>query len=275
LVSGGGLAFGGAVSTTGNTLTVTGANNTTISGVISGGGGVIKSAAGALTFPSSVTHTYTGTTSVTGGTLRVDGTLAAGGGAVSVGNGAPDTGTLAGAGTVSRDVNINNGGTVSPGNGVPGDSGIVANLTLDTGVVTLNSGGTYQVQVTTRADQGSAGADWDHLTLTSLSVAATPEARFKISLISLTASNVPGPLPGWDQEDSQTWTIATVPAANVSGFNPAKFQIDTTQFTNHNPVLANFYVWQDGNAIKLTYVPEPAAAWCLLAGGLLVRRRRR
>ncbi len=65
----GNLIIGGAVATAGNTLTLTGGFNSTISGAISGAGGLIKSGSGTLTL--SANSSYTGGTTVNGGTLIV------------------------------------------------------------------------------------------------------------------------------------------------------------------------------------------------------------
>ena len=88
----GGVTLGAAAlsnNSTANTLTITGADNTTISGVISDGGtstgdSITKAGAGTLTFSNSI-NTYTGVTTITAGILAV-GSVAvegAGGGTAS------------------------------------------------------------------------------------------------------------------------------------------------------------------------------------------------
>ena len=56
----GNLAFGGNINNAGFLLTVSGASNTTVSGVISGSGGLTKNGAGTLTIGGA--NTYTGAT---------------------------------------------------------------------------------------------------------------------------------------------------------------------------------------------------------------------
>jgi autotransporter-associated beta strand protein len=63
----GNLAFGGNINNAGFLLSVSGASNTTLSGVISGSGGLTKNGAGTLTIGGA--NTYTGATTVNGGDL--------------------------------------------------------------------------------------------------------------------------------------------------------------------------------------------------------------
>ena len=76
----------------------------TVSGSISGTGGIIKSAAGTLLL--SGVNSYGGVTSVNGGTLVVNGSIS---GAVAVNS----TGTLQGIGTIGGLVTVNSGGILS------------------------------------------------------------------------------------------------------------------------------------------------------------------
>jgi autotransporter-associated beta strand protein len=90
----------------GVTLTVGGdGDDTTYSGVLSGGGGIVKIGTGTLTLTG--TCTYSGTTSVASGVLSVIGSLAS---PVSVATG----GTLAGAGSVGGAASVASGGTLAP-----------------------------------------------------------------------------------------------------------------------------------------------------------------
>ena len=112
----------------------------TVSGNISGTGGIIKSAAGTLLL--SGVNSYGGVTSVNGGTLVVNGSIS---GAVAVNS----TGTLQGIGTIGGLVTVNSGGILSPGNS-PG--------TITLGSLTLNGGAQTNVELggTTRGSQYDA-----------------------------------------------------------------------------------------------------------------------
>ncbi|MEY3480634.1 MAG: hypothetical protein RIQ71_1409, partial [Verrucomicrobiota bacterium] len=70
----GDLTFGGAITNKGNLLTVSGAANTAINGIVSGNGGLTKSGAGSLTLGGD--NTFTGTLAANVGTVVVNGTQA-------------------------------------------------------------------------------------------------------------------------------------------------------------------------------------------------------
>ena len=67
--SAGALTFGGAIDTKGFALTIDGAANTTMSGVIIGSGSLTKNGAGTLTLSGAADNTFTGTTTVNAGTV--------------------------------------------------------------------------------------------------------------------------------------------------------------------------------------------------------------
>lgn len=90
-------------------LTVSDGGSSTISGVISGAGGLTQSGTGTLTL--SADNTYSGQTTVSSGTLNVTGTV---GGDVAIASGA----TLAGNGTIEGSVTQQAGGILAPGSGI-------------------------------------------------------------------------------------------------------------------------------------------------------------
>jgi len=63
------LTLSGNVNNGGFLLTETGAGNVTMTGVISGTGGLLKTGPGTLTLSGAASNTYTGSTTVSGGTL--------------------------------------------------------------------------------------------------------------------------------------------------------------------------------------------------------------
>ncbi|HEY8932311.1 MAG TPA: autotransporter-associated beta strand repeat-containing protein, partial [Rariglobus sp.] len=88
--AGGTLAVSGTVGLGSNTLTVVGGSGTTFSGSIQGTGGYTQTS-GTVTFSGGSANTYSGTTNVTGGTLslgKTAGVNALAGGAINIGSGA-------------------------------------------------------------------------------------------------------------------------------------------------------------------------------------------
>ena len=120
------LALGGTLNNGGNTLTVSGAGNTSFAGIISGGGGLTKNDAGNAIL--SAANTYTGGTILNNGTLTANNNTAMGNGTVVI-NGGTIASTAA--------ANISNAITLQ---GSAGLSGITTsgNLTQAGGSYTLN-----------------------------------------------------------------------------------------------------------------------------------------
>jgi autotransporter-associated beta strand protein len=106
----------------------TAGNAATLSGLVTGVGGINKLGAGTLTLTAA--NTFAGNSVVNGGVLAVNGNHAAVTGTTTVNN----TGTLAGTGTLGGPVTVNSGGTVRGGT----DTGTG---TLTTANVTVASGG--------------------------------------------------------------------------------------------------------------------------------------
>ncbi len=132
----GGLVIGGNVNTGGLALTIGGASNTSVGGIISNTGTLTKSGAGTLTL--SAANTYSGTTTVSAGILTVLNTSTSsavgvlGSGAVSVAAGAT--------------LRFNNANTVDDGyliNNAISGAGSLNFAGPNGAVTTLNVGNTY------------------------------------------------------------------------------------------------------------------------------------
>ncbi len=147
----GNLAFGGPISLGANFLAVSGANSTTISGNISGTGGLLKRGPGNLTL--SGINTYTGNTSINGGNLIVQGgaalldtgtvTLAASGATLTIGT-SETIGSLQGGGTTAITANqtltIAQAGNATYAGSISGAGALTKN---GAGTLTLTGNNTY------------------------------------------------------------------------------------------------------------------------------------
>ncbi|MCA0400286.1 MAG: autotransporter domain-containing protein [Proteobacteria bacterium] len=127
-LSAGSIAGAGSYILGANALTV-GSNNlsTTVSGVISGTGSLVKTGTGTLTLTGA--NTYSGGTTISNGVLAVNGSI---GGTLDI----LTNGRLQGSGTVG---NMSVSGTIAPGNSIG---------TLNVaGSVTFNPGSIYAVEI--------------------------------------------------------------------------------------------------------------------------------
>lgn len=247
------------------------------SGNISGGMNFVGSGTTIL----SGANTYTGSTAISAGTLEVDGSL--GNTAVAVAPGA----TLSGKGAInnagSNAITIN--GTIAPGTPT-----VTANLT-STGTMVWPSNGTYAWKLNLASPTSGStvtdshgtlytdktGANWDQLTLSSLSASS----GFSIQVIGLTPS---GQTSAFNESQSYQWVAANVPAGTApTNVNfvlppPTGFSGDSS-FGVFSAMLEPATTTGDSTddlVILYTPSPEPSALALsgLAAGGLLLRRRR-
>jgi autotransporter-associated beta strand protein len=206
----------------------------TIPGDITGSGPLAKLGNGTLILPG--TYDYSGTVAIYGGALMVNG-LVESTAMMEVTNGA----TLDGIGTVTGPVTVD--GTVAPGTNSVG--------TLTTGGEIWDANGSMIFSL----NNGTNSAGWSLLNITAgLDVTAKSAAPFTIKLVSLTSSNTPGPITGFNPAASNTWTIATT-ASGFTNFEAFDFVVDTTAFAN--PLAGVFRVATNGNSLVLNYAVAP------------------
>lgn len=259
LLIGSGGNITGPVTTSG-TLNFTSPGNQTLSGVISGTGG-LNISAGTTTLSGN--NTFSGPTSIAGGKLVVTGTNT-GGGTVTIGSG----GVFGGSGSFSGPVIVNSGGSVSPGNS-PG--------TLSVGATTFAGGGNFDFEI--NSVTGTPGTQWDLLSVSgALTITATSGSPFTVNLKSLTLADTAGLVSDFNNTNSYTWKFVQT-SGGVSGFAADKFQFNTSNFQN-SLGIGSFFVTNIGNDlfVNFTPVPEPST-YALMALGLgvivvLARRRR-
>lgn len=224
----------GNLSVTCNTISTT----ATLSGVLSGPGGLTKSGFPGFTGTLRLTanNTYAGPTTVNSGTLLIDGSIAS---ATTVNSG----GTLGGVGLVGP-VTLMSGGSLAPGNSV----GL-----LSSGDASFRAGSNYELEIRTSGN-GLPGADWDSLTVNGVLDLSTLTAanRFNVRLKTLEGSGAPGSLSDWNPGIDHTWPSIVTTTGGISGvFDSALFNIDTTGF--QNAMHGTFQVIQDGNNLNLLY----------------------
>ncbi len=287
LVDGGVFALGstrdtvGAVtlasgSITGTTGVLTGSaydlRSGSVSAVLGGRNRVAtKSTAGIVTLTGA--NTYTGATNLDAGALVLgSGGSIAGASRITVAAGA----TLAGISTTNTaPVTVN--GTLSPG--ALSASGISSIGTLATGAEIWNGGGSYLWQVDRVPALGSAGANWDRLSIGgSLTLNATSANPFVVRVIGLEAGGGVGAITGFDNTRSYSWSLLT--ASSISGFSAGEFRVDASVFAATNPLGGgSFAVAQSGGSLNLVFTPVPEPrTYALLLGavtlGFIVVRRR-
>ena len=247
---------------------VTATNNTlTVSGVISGDGGVDVIASdsnGVGTVVLSGDNSYLGETIVSAGTLEINGNQSSATGDVTIDAGA----TLAGVGTIGGDTTIS--GTHAPGTS-PG-------IQTFTGDLTYNAGADIDWELDANTVAGR-GTDYDGIDLDG----GTLDFSGSTSLdLLFNGGNVLWSDTFWTTD--QIWNIYTG-AATVSNFGNLTFTTSldsgSNAFGTGNTSDGMFSLEDTGTGINLLYtvtpVPEPSALALVGIGllGLGGRRRRR
>jgi autotransporter-associated beta strand protein len=226
--SGGSLSLN--VSTGTPTITVTN-QSATINTGLAGSKGFAKTGAGTLILAG--TGLYTGTTNVKDGSLLVNGTL--NNSAVTVAT----AGTLGGTGSLLGAVSLD--GTLAPGNA---GIGTLTNVN----VLTLNSASAIKWEI---ADwNGTAGTGFDTVIISALALNATAANPIVIRISERALANF--------SESRKAFTLIQS-ASPITGFDPAKFTVDTTGFTSG---AGAWSIRQTGNLLELVYTrPNTAPAF--------------
>ena len=284
------------------TVSVTGANNLTVAGPVSGVGGLIKADTGTLTL-TNVTNSYSGDTTVAGGKLVVaSGSSLTGGGSVTVGSNA----TLNVNGSVAGPVSVGSNGLLS-------GTGSIGGLTLQTGATVSpgNSVGALQVSDAanvwnggssiffefrnadtapgTAGTQGTPGTDWDYLNLTtgSLAINATSASPISIRIDSWLVDNSGhGAAANFDPFQSYSWLFLHAGGGISYASGSDVFAVDASTFGAGvfgagNPydslAAGTFFVSGTTNDLYLNYssVPEPSSLFLVGAASLIAGRHRR
>jgi fibronectin-binding autotransporter adhesin len=312
-------------NTTGTGSLTIGNNNvtSTFAGVIRNSSGTLAiSKTGLGTLILTGANTYAGGTTINGGTLlakNLSSSGATGSNPVTINAGGLLGGGAVGTATAGN-FNVNGlvvvspgtssrGGTISAGASSllsPGQTDTTADLTTggqtwtggssdgSTGGVfawKLNlsnnsTGATYQSGTLNAA---KTGANWDELSVPTLSVAASPTSQFNIQIIGLgTASTSSTGAAGtaFNPNLSYQWVALNLPSTNtMTGVTPANFHIDATNVpANVNGFFSvgSLTTFNDTDPgfldVVISYSPAPEPTSLLLlaagAGGLLLRRRR-
>lgn len=255
----------------GVTIEGSGSGLVTISGNITGGGGLTKNGPN-FNLVLSGTNSYTGATTVGSGTLFVNGNSSAATGTVSVNSG----GILTGNGTVGGAVLVNNGGRVEAGNSGIGTLAVANN-------VTVNSGGTL------RAELGASTADQLNMTgsnyildLKNGTVMSLVSSGFNSSTFTYTLADLNGTgnvlrLNGANVAIDTDLAIFTSTGGNAGNNSNSNLTISLSGF---NLLAGDKFTLRrasNGDFVLLfTPVPEPAGilvvCGLVTAGGLAWRR---
>jgi len=247
----------------------------------------------------SGTMSYSGTTVVESGILDMQGTLTGTsgvtitGGTFAYGNATAlnrgvtidggtfrytSTGNYAGALTFTAgrlagtNWNGNLGGlTIGTGQIVaPGASPGVATTTNQTWA----GGGAYEFEIDDAT--GTEGTNWDRLDVTdTLNISGlTAGDPFTVKVVSLTlAGGEPGDISNFEPALGYSWKFVTF--GTLEGdFSGDLFAVDASGFTN-DIGSGTFSVTQQGDALYLTYIPEPGSLGLLALGALVLAARRR
>ncbi|HEV7736839.1 MAG TPA: autotransporter-associated beta strand repeat-containing protein, partial [Chlamydiales bacterium] len=207
----------------GSTVDITGLNNVTLSGVVSGVGGTLtKTSSGILTL-SNVGNTYSGGTTITGGTVSIGAAAPISSGPISIGS----AGILQGTGTFT----LNNAITVASGSAV--DVTVGNNVTLsaaisgaggsltktNSGVLTLTNAANSYTGETTVNNDGTLALSGSGALTASSGLTLNNTSTFDISQTSTGAviENLTSTSTTFVSLGSKTLTFGSPIASSYSG----------------------------------------------------------
>ncbi|MFN9367513.1 MAG: beta strand repeat-containing protein, partial [Planctomycetia bacterium] len=277
---------GGAIGiVTNNKSATTGtleiAGSSTFDGQLNNGSGILalrKSTGGLFTLTGS--NNYTGATTITGGTLQIASTgrinntsgVTINGGEFRYNSATAlsqaitfSSGVLSGTGAIGVAVTVGGNNTISPGNS-PGIQEYTAGLTMDVGGAYL-----WETNGWVGSTAGNLTNGFDQLQVSggALNITSGTGAgqQFTIYVSGLTSGNVAGAVSGFSPGMTGTSFIIATSSSGITGFDAAKFNINTSLFTSNNTIPGGygFTISQDGNNLVLTYGTMTTSTYSLSA----------
>ena len=122
-------------------------------------------------------------------------------------------------------------------------------LQIECSDIVFNPGARYTWEIS------DALTNWDLLNVNGLlDVESTSTNPFTIKIVSLTASNTPGPAGNFVNTSNYTWTIASA-SIGIPNFQTNLFTVDTSAFSN--AFTGAFSLVQQSSNLVLQYVAPP------------------
>jgi hypothetical protein len=104
-------------------------------------------------------------------------------------------------------------------------------------------------------DNATNSSGWDLLNVSgAINVASSAGAPFTIHLVSLTAGNAPGLLPGFAAGVPVAWTVATA-SGGIENFTAGSVVLDTSAFSNSFTGAFSVTTNAAGTSLLVSYQP--------------------